>query len=93
MGIDERSINGQLGLTGITAQVQPVVLTAGMMRAAEVLGTEFRLGSITGLLRRGEIVVGVDREGEMIEGNAVVIAMGAMVNASGAMLPFRPCSG
>jgi glycine/D-amino acid oxidase-like deaminating enzyme len=47
------SINGQLGSMGTTAQVQPAAFTTGMMRAAEARGAELRLGSVTGLLRRG----------------------------------------
>ena len=70
------SINGQLGSMGTTAQVQPAAFTAGMMRAAKARGAELRLGRVTGLLRRGEDVVGVDLDGEAIEGDAVVIAMG-----------------
>jgi glycine/D-amino acid oxidase-like deaminating enzyme len=70
------SINGQLGSKGTTAQVQPAAFTAGMMRAAEARGAELRLGRVTGLLRRGEDVMGVDLDGEAIEGDAVVIAMG-----------------
>jgi glycine/D-amino acid oxidase-like deaminating enzyme len=47
-----------------------------MMRAAEARGAELRLGNVTGLLRHGGEVVGVDLDGEALEGDAVVIAMG-----------------
>jgi glycine/D-amino acid oxidase-like deaminating enzyme len=87
------SINGQLGSTGTTAQVQPAAFTAGMMRAAEARGAEFRLGSVTGLLRRGGDVVGVDLDGEAIEGDAVVIAMGPWSVLATQWLPLPPVFG
>ena len=70
------SIHGQLGSIDTTAQVPPAAFTVGMMRAAEARGAELRLGRVTGLLRRGEDVMGVDLDGEAIEADAVVIAMG-----------------
>jgi glycine/D-amino acid oxidase-like deaminating enzyme len=70
------AITGQLGSGGTTAQVQPAAFTAGMMRAAAERGAELRLGRVTGLLRRGEDVAGVHLEGETLEADAVVIAMG-----------------
>ena len=78
---------------GTTAQVQPAAFTAGMMRAAEVLGAELRLGSVTGLLRRGGDVVGVDLGGEAIEGDAVVIAMGPWSVLAAQWLPLPPVFG
>ncbi len=78
---------------GTTAQVQPAAFTAGMMRAAEARGAELRLGSVTGLLRRGEDVVGVDLDGEAIEGDAVVIAMGPWSVLAAQWLPLPPVFG
>jgi glycine/D-amino acid oxidase-like deaminating enzyme len=69
-------INGRLGSANTTAQVHPAGFTTGMMRAAEDQGAELRIGRVTGLLRRGEDVVGVDLDGQTLEGDAVVIAMG-----------------
>ena len=85
------SIHGQLGSTGTTAQVQPAAFTVGMMRAAEARGAELRLGNVTGLLRRGGEVVGVDLDGETLEGDAVVIAMGpwSVLAAAMAVPPAR----
>ena len=87
------SINGQLGSMGTTAQVQPAAFTAGMMRAAEARGAELRLGSVTGLLRRGGDVVGVDLDGEALEGDAVVIAMGPWSVLAAQWLPLPPVFG
>jgi glycine/D-amino acid oxidase-like deaminating enzyme len=47
-----------------------------MMRAAQQRGAELRIGTVTGLLRRGGDVIGVDLDGERLEGEAVIIAMG-----------------
>ena len=78
---------------GTTAQVQPAAFTAGMMRAAEARGAELRLGRVTGLLRRDEDVVGVDLDGEAIEGDAVVIAMGPWSVLAAPWLSLPPVFG
>ena len=70
------AINGRLGSPGTTAQVSPAAFTHGMMRAAQARGAGLRLGTVTGLLRRGRDVVGVDLDGEAIPADAIVIAMG-----------------
>jgi len=70
------SVNQRLGSTETTAQVHPGKFTAAMMRVAQTRGTELRLGRVTGLGRRGPRVTGVEVDGETIEGDAVVIAMG-----------------
>ena len=87
------SIHGQLGSARTTAQVQPADFTAGMMRAAEARGAELRLSNVTGLLRRGEDVVGVDLDGEALEGDAVVIAMGPWSVLAAQWLPLPPVFG
>jgi glycine/D-amino acid oxidase-like deaminating enzyme len=69
-------ISGRLGSANTTAQVHPAVFTTSMMRAAQERGAELRIGEVTGLLRRGGDVVGVDLDGEKLEGEAVIIAMG-----------------
>ena len=47
-----------------------------MMRAAQARGAALRFGCVTGVVRRGARVAGVGVDGETIEGDAVVIAMG-----------------
>jgi glycine/D-amino acid oxidase-like deaminating enzyme len=76
-----------------TAQVQPAAFTASMMHAAEARGAELRLGNVTGLLRRGGDVVGVDLDGEALEGDAVVIAMGPWSVLAAQWLPLPPVFG
>jgi glycine/D-amino acid oxidase-like deaminating enzyme len=72
------ALTQQLGSTETTAQVHPAKFTAAMMRAAEAQGAELRPGQVTGVVRRrgGASVKGVEVEGELVEGDAVVIAMG-----------------
>jgi glycine/D-amino acid oxidase-like deaminating enzyme len=69
-------INGRLGSANTTAQVHPAAFTTNMMRAAQEHGAELRIGTVTGLLRRGGDVIGVDLDGETLEGEAIIIAMG-----------------
>ena len=70
------SVDRRLGSAETTAQVHPGKFTAAMMRAAQAQGAELRLGQVTGVTRRGPGVAGVEVDGETIEGDAVVIAMG-----------------
>ena len=56
-------------------------------------GAELRLGNVTGLLRRGGKVVGVDLDGEALEGDAVVIAMGPWSVLAAQWLPLPPVFG
>jgi glycine/D-amino acid oxidase-like deaminating enzyme len=73
----EVHLTQKLGSVGTTAQVHPGQFTAAMMRAAEVRGAELRSGQVTGLSRdAGARVRGVEVAGEVIEGDAVVTAMG-----------------
>jgi glycine/D-amino acid oxidase-like deaminating enzyme len=86
-------INGRLGSAGTTAQVQPAAFTNGMMHAARARGAELRLGRVTGLLRRGGDVVGVDLDGEAIEADAIVIAMGPWSALAARWLSLPPVFG
>jgi glycine/D-amino acid oxidase-like deaminating enzyme len=69
-------INGRIGSVATTAQVIPAAFTNGMMREAQTLGAALRFGTATGLSRRGDRVIGAEVDGETIEADAIVIAMG-----------------
>ena len=71
------AVNQRLGSTATTAQVHPARFTAAMMRAAQSQGAELRLGQLTGVVRRkgGAAVAGVEIDGKVVEGDAVVIAL------------------
>jgi glycine/D-amino acid oxidase-like deaminating enzyme len=66
------TLTGRLGSPQTTAVVEPRAFTTGLMRAAEALGAERRRGTVAGLAQGG---VTLD-SGEVVEGDAVVIAMG-----------------
>jgi glycine/D-amino acid oxidase-like deaminating enzyme len=87
------AIAGQIGSAATTAQVQPAAFTTGMMRAAEAWGAEVRLGEAEGLLRRGGAVVGVLFDGDALEADAVVIAMGPWSILAAKWLPLPPVFG
>src|SRR3954447_11594253 len=73
---DSVIIGGQLGTTETTAMVNPRGFTLGMMRAAEQDGARLRIGEVTGLVRRGDVIEGLEVDGETISADAVVITLG-----------------
>ena len=72
------ALTGQLGSTQTTALVEPRTFTTGLVRAAQALGTELRQAAVVELVRgASKAVRGVVLDnGETVEGDAVVIAMG-----------------
>jgi glycine/D-amino acid oxidase-like deaminating enzyme len=89
----EVAINGRLGSAGTTAQVNPAAFTNAMMRAAQARGATLRLGTVSGLLRRGGDVVGVELDEETIEADAVVVAMGPWSVLAARWLSLPPVFG
>jgi glycine/D-amino acid oxidase-like deaminating enzyme len=73
---DRVQITVRLGTPETTAIVDPAKFTRAMMRAAQSQGAVLREGRVTGLLRNGNKVSGVQIDGARIEADAVVIAMG-----------------
>jgi glycine/D-amino acid oxidase-like deaminating enzyme len=87
-------VDRRLGSTDTTAQVHPREFTAGMMRAAEARGAQLRMGQVTGIVRdTGGRARGVEVDGETIEGDAVVIAMGPWSILAAQWLPLPPVFG
>ena len=84
------AVNQRLGSTATTAQVHPERFTAAMMTVAEAQGAELRLGQVTGVVRRkdGKTVTGVEVDGEVVEGDAVVIALGPWSILAAEWLPL-----
>jgi len=84
------TVNQRLGSTETTAQVHPEAFTAAMMKAAQAQGAELLVGQITGIARRkgGTAVAGVGVDGEVVEGDAVVIAMGPWSILAAEWLPL-----
>src|ERR1041385_2958722 len=73
---DEVTIAAQLGTIDTTAMVNPSSFTRAIMRAAEEHGAKLRVGEVTGVVRRGGVVQGVQIDGETIPADAVIVAMG-----------------
>jgi glycine/D-amino acid oxidase-like deaminating enzyme len=75
---DRVELTGRLGSTQTTALVEPRAFTTGLMQAAEAQGGELRHGAVVDLVRRADGTAGgvVLDGGEVIEGDAVVIALG-----------------
>jgi glycine/D-amino acid oxidase-like deaminating enzyme len=72
------TLTQQIGTPQTTATAEPRAFTTGLMRAAEALGAELRPGAVSGLAHDPkDAVCGVTLDsGEVVEGDAVVIAMG-----------------
>jgi glycine/D-amino acid oxidase-like deaminating enzyme len=87
---DAVQIERRLGSPDTTAQVHPCRFTAAMMRAAEAHGAELRIGCVRGLVRGAGAagVCGVEVDGGIIEGDAVVIAMGPWSVLAAQWLPL-----
>jgi glycine/D-amino acid oxidase-like deaminating enzyme len=92
---DSVTVDRRLGSPDTTAQVNPFAFTSGLMRAAQSHGASLRLGQVIGLLRdpSGTRVVGVALEGDVLEGDAVVIAMGPWSILAAAWLRLPPVFG
>ncbi len=80
---DSVAITGRIGGPQTTAIVEPRAFTTGLMRAAEALGAEVKHGTVAGLVRGGVALDG----GEIVEGDAVVVAMGPWSNLARLPLP------
>jgi glycine/D-amino acid oxidase-like deaminating enzyme len=89
------NLDHRLGTTETTAQVHPARFTRAMMAAAEALGAELHAGEVQGVARtaKEDRVTGVIVNGETIEADAVVIAMGPWSMRAAHWLPLPPVVG
>src|SRR5262249_18906585 len=87
---DRVAITSRLGSPDTTALVEPRAFTTGLMRAAEMHGAVLRHDTVVDLARTPSGVVrGVGlASGEIIEGDAVVIAMGPWSILAARWLPL-----
>ncbi|MGH6901152.1 MAG: NAD(P)/FAD-dependent oxidoreductase [Geminicoccaceae bacterium] len=83
-------LQARLGTTETTAQVHPAEFTHGMMAAAIDRGARLQIGCVTGLMRSADDrrVTGVIVDGQPVEGDAVVIAMGPWSVLASQWLPL-----
>jgi len=84
------AITSRLGSVESTALVEPCMFTRGLMHAAEMQGAELRRGTVVDVARRSSGGVrGVSLAGgEIVEGDAVVIAMGPWSILAARWLPL-----
>lgn len=82
------TLGGRIGSPETTALVHPAEFTRGLMSAAQRLGAELRIGEVTGLAREGASVRGVCLGSEVIEADAVVIALGPWSLLASAWVPL-----
>ncbi|HXC29322.1 MAG TPA: FAD-dependent oxidoreductase [Stellaceae bacterium] len=88
------AVSQVIGSPETTAQVHPARYTEAMMRAAEAHGAELKQGRVTGLMRDGDRVTGVELEdGATIAADAVVIAMGPWSVLAARWLKLPPVFG
>jgi glycine/D-amino acid oxidase-like deaminating enzyme len=70
-------VTASLGSTETTAQVTPARFTAALLDAAQARGARLRIALVEDVARRDGAAAGVvTAEGETIDGDAVVLAMG-----------------
>jgi glycine/D-amino acid oxidase-like deaminating enzyme len=87
-------LHRRLGSTESTAQVDPAAFTTAMIRAAEARRAALRRGTVTGLVRGGGAagadgrVTAIVVDGAVIDGDAVVIAMGPWSILASQWLPL-----
>ncbi len=83
-------VHQRLGSTKTTAQAHPGKFTWATMVAAQARGAELRIGRVTGVVQQRNTgrVEGVLVDGEKIDGDAVVIAMGPWSILAAEWLPL-----
>jgi glycine/D-amino acid oxidase-like deaminating enzyme len=88
-------ISQRLGSPASTAQVHPGQFTSAMMRDAIRRGSQLRIGRIREVVRTadGTRVRGVIVDDRLIEGDAIVIAMGPWSGEAAAWLSLPPLFG
>jgi glycine/D-amino acid oxidase-like deaminating enzyme len=89
------AITGRLGSQQTTALVEPRAFTRGLVHAAQAQGAELRQAAVANLVRGADGAVnGVVLDGgEVVEGDAVVIAMGPWSILATRWLPLPPVFG
>jgi glycine/D-amino acid oxidase-like deaminating enzyme len=87
---DGVAITSRLGSPETTALIEPRAFTTGLMHAAEAHGAVLRHGTVVDLVRsrRGAVRGVALASGEIVEGDAVVIAMGPWSILAARWLPL-----
>jgi glycine/D-amino acid oxidase-like deaminating enzyme len=86
-------VTASLGSTETTAQVHPARFTAALLAAAQARGTALRIGVVDGVVQRAGVARGITVDGETIDADAVVLAMGPWTGQAGAWVSLPRISG
>src|SRR5882724_283587 len=86
-------VTASLGSTETTAQVHPARFTAALLGAAQARGTALRIGVVEEVIQRDGAARGVRVDGETVEADAVVLAMGPWTGRAAGRLPLPRISG
>ena len=86
-------VTATLGSTETTAQVHPARFTAALLKAAQSRGATLRMGVVEDVIRRNGTARGVSVDGEMLEADAVVLAMGPWTGRLDGRLPLPAIRG
>lgn len=72
------AVHAQIGSPATTAQIHPEQFTKGLMQAAQAAGAELVAGTVEGmaLSEDGRRIIGALVDGELLQADIVVIAMG-----------------
>lgn len=76
-----------------TAQVHPQKLSQALVEAAQEKGAQLRIGEVQNIVTSGKKITGVVVDGEEIEADAVVIAMGPWSGQAAKWLPVPSITG
>jgi glycine/D-amino acid oxidase-like deaminating enzyme len=92
---DAVAITGRLGSPETTALVEPRAFTEGLMHAAQAQGAVLRHGTVVDLVRgpSGAVRGAALASGEIVEGDAVLIAMGPWSILAARWLPLAAVLG
>jgi glycine/D-amino acid oxidase-like deaminating enzyme len=84
------TVTGRIGSPQTTALVEPRAFTRGLMRAARDLGAQLISGAVSGVARdsRGEVHGVMLEDGDVVEADAAVIAMGPWSVLASCWLPL-----
>jgi glycine/D-amino acid oxidase-like deaminating enzyme len=86
-------VTAALGSPETTAQVHPARFTAALLGAAQARGSDLRIGVVEGVVQKDGAARGVTVDGETIEADAVVLAMGPWTGRAAGRLPLPRISG
>jgi glycine/D-amino acid oxidase-like deaminating enzyme len=86
-------VTAALGSTETTAQLHPARFTAALIAAAQARGATLRMGVVEGVVRRGGAARGVRVDGDTLEADAVVLAMGPWTGRLAERLPLPAVRG